>query len=62
MRQDRTFGDVPSSAFGGVYEIDREPEPSFTPGDFLRQTATIVAICLGLALLAHLLIAAPAMQ
>jgi hypothetical protein len=51
-----------SSAFGGVYETDQKPETSFTPGDFLRQTAAIIAICLGLALLAHVLIAAPAMQ
>ena len=62
MRQDKTLWEVRSSAFGGVYETDPKPETSFTPGDFLRQTAAIISICLGLALLAHVLIAAPAMQ
>jgi hypothetical protein len=62
VRQDKTLWNAQSSAFGGVYETDQEPETSFTPGDFLRQTAAIIAICLGLALLAHVLIAAPAMQ
>jgi hypothetical protein len=62
VRQDKTLLDVQSSAFGGVYKADQEPETSFTPGDFLRQTAAIISICLGLALLAHLLIAVPAMQ
>lgn len=62
MRQDKTPWDMRSSAFGGVYETDQQPETSFTPGDFLRQTAAIIAICLGLSLLAHVLIAAPAMQ
>ncbi len=62
MRQDKTLWDARSSAFGGVYDTDRKPETSFTPGEFLRQTMAIIAICLGLALLAHALIAAPAMQ
>jgi hypothetical protein len=62
VRQDKTLWNAQSSAFGGVYETDQEPETSFTPGYFLRQTAAIIAICLGLALLAHVLIAAPAMQ
>ena len=61
MRQDKTLWDVRSSAFGGDYEAQQEPETTFTPGDFLRQTAAIISICLGLALLAHVLIAAPAM-
>jgi hypothetical protein len=62
VRQDKTLWDVQSSAFGGVYETDQEPETSFTPGEFLRQTAAIISICLGLALLAHVVIAMPAMQ
>ncbi len=62
MRQDKTLWDAQSSAFGGVYEADQEPESSFSPGEFLRQTAAIISICLGLALLAHVLIAMPAMQ
>jgi hypothetical protein len=62
VRQNKTFGDVQSNAFGCVHETDREPESSFTPGEFLRQTAAIISICLGLALLAHVLIAMPAMQ
>ena len=62
MRQDETFGNVQSSAFGGVYDTDQERESSFTPGEFLRETAAIISICLGLALLVHVLIAAPAMQ
>jgi hypothetical protein len=62
VRQDETFGDVQSSAFGGVYETDQERETLLTPGEFLRETAAIISICLGLALLVHVLIAAPAMQ
>jgi hypothetical protein len=62
VRQDKTLWDMQSSAFGGVYETDQEPESSFTPGDFLRQSAAIISICLGLALLVHVLIALPAMQ
>jgi hypothetical protein len=62
VRQDKTLWDAQSSAFGGVDDTDQKPATSFTPGDFLRQTAAIIAICLGLALLAHVLIAAPAMQ
>jgi hypothetical protein len=51
-----------SSAFGGAYEPEQETECCFTPGEFLRQTAAIISICLGVALLIHVLLAAAAMQ
>jgi len=62
VRQDKTLWDVQSRAFGGAYETNQKLESSFTPGDFLRRTAAIISICLGVALLAHVLIAMPAMQ
>ena len=31
----------------------REPHEKYTPGDFLRQFGAVIAICLGLATLAH---------
>ena len=34
----------------------RQPHGEYTPGDFLRQFGTVIAICLGLATLAHLLV------
>ena len=32
----------------------RETHEEYTPGDFFRQFGTVIAICLGLAALAHL--------
>jgi len=62
VRQDKTFEDVGATSFGGVYESDWVSESSYTSGEFLRATAAIISICLGLALLVHVLIVAPAMQ
>lgn len=52
------------TAFGappGVLDESRKPVTTerlqFTPGDFLRQVGLTVAICLGLALLAQMLLA-----
>jgi len=45
------------TAFGQVQEPVEEPGTHYTPGDFLRQFGAIIAICLGLALLANVLVA-----
>jgi hypothetical protein len=35
---------------------DGAPHEELTPGNFLRQLGTVIAICLGLATLAHVLV------
>jgi hypothetical protein len=34
----------------------REPHEEYMPGDFFRQFGTVIAICLALAMLAHLVV------
>ena len=54
--------DVPNartSSFGAVHEPTEEPNIKYTPGDFLREAGYIIAISLGLGLLAHILLVVP---
>ena len=46
-----------SSLFGSMKGLTREPPPSYSPGDFLRRFGAVIAICLGLALLAQVVVA-----
>ncbi len=46
----------PSRAFPEAQESFQEPVTRYSPGDFLRQFAAVVGICLGLALMAHVLV------
>ena len=39
--------------FGKAEAPAKEPVSAYTPGDFLRRFAAVVAICLGLAVLAN---------
>jgi hypothetical protein len=43
-----------SSFFDNARELTRKPGTSYSPGDFLRRFAAVIAICLGLALMAHI--------
>jgi hypothetical protein len=45
------------TAYGAVREPAEETRDQYSPGDFLRRFASVIAICLGLALLAHVLMA-----
>ena len=46
------------TAFGTVPEtIDDRDARSYAPCDFLRQFGSVIAVCLSLALLAHVLVA-----
>ena len=45
------------TAFGAVQEPVEESGATYSPGDFLRQFGAVIAICLGLALLAQVLVA-----
>ncbi len=40
--------------FASADQPIRGPDDEYTPGDFLRQFGSVIAICLGLATLAHL--------
>jgi hypothetical protein len=44
------------TAFGHVQEPVAEPGTDYAPRDFLRQFGAVIAVCLGLALLAHVLV------
>ena len=44
------------TAFGHVQETDEASGAEYAPRDFLRQFGAVIAICLGLALLAHVLV------
>ena len=44
------------TAFGHAQEPVAEPGTDYAPRDFLRQFGAVIAICLGLALLAHVLV------
>jgi hypothetical protein len=44
------------AAFKKVDRPIQESHEEYTPGDFLQQFSTVVAICLGLAALAHLVV------
>ena len=44
------------TAFGQAQEPVEVPGTQYTPGDFLRQFGSVIAICLGLALLANVLV------
>jgi len=48
--------DNSDTAFGGVRESIDEPATRYAPADFLRHFGTIIAVCLGLALLAQILV------
>jgi hypothetical protein len=43
------------TAFGEVQAPVQEARKTYSPGDFLRQFGAVIAICLGLALLAQAL-------
>ncbi len=45
------------TAFGEVQEPVQDSDPQHTPGEFLRQFGAVIAVCLGLALLAQALVA-----
>jgi hypothetical protein len=47
---------APSRAFTEAPEPFQAPVTRYSPGDFLRQFAAVIAICLGLALMAHVLV------
>jgi hypothetical protein len=53
----RSVPDMQASSFGAVKEPDREDAIAYTAGDFLKQTGAVVAVCLGLGLLAQALVA-----
>ena len=44
------------TAFGEVQAPIQESRTTYSPGDFLRQFGAVIAICLGLALLAQALV------
>ena len=44
------------TAFGQAQEPVEVPGTQYAPGDFLRQFGAVIAICLGLALLANVLV------
>ncbi len=44
------------SAFSAAQEPDEQSSTQYSPSDFLRQFAAVIAVCLGLALLAHVLL------
>jgi hypothetical protein len=46
-----------SRALGAAHEATQETGTPYSPGDFLRQFTAVIAICLGLALMAHALVA-----
>ena len=48
---------APSRAFTEEHTPSQQPVSRYSPGDFLRQFAAVIAICLGLALMAHILVA-----
>jgi len=48
--------DNSDTTFGGVEESVDERAARYAPADFLRQFGTIIAVCLGLALLAQILV------
>jgi len=48
--------DNSDTAFCGVRESIDEPATRYAPADFLRQFGTDIAVCLGLALLAQILV------
>jgi hypothetical protein len=44
------------TAFGAEQAPIQESRTTYSPGDFLRQFGAVIAICLGLALLAQALV------
>ena len=44
------------TAFGHAQEADEASGAQYAPRDFLRQFGAVIVICLGLALLAHVLL------
>jgi hypothetical protein len=44
-------------AFAEAHEPVQGTGTQYSPGDFLKQFGVVIAICLGLALLAHVLVA-----
>lgn len=51
-----TASRAPLRAFERTPEASQESDKQYSPGDFLRQFGAVVAICLGLALMAHVLV------
>ena len=49
--------DVRRTAYGAPHETVENEGTQYSPGDFLRQFAVVIATCLGMALLAHVLVA-----
>jgi hypothetical protein len=45
------------TAYGAAHEPVEDEGTQYSPGDFLRQFAVVIAICLGMALIAHVLVA-----
>lgn len=48
--------DAQPTAYGATHEPVEDEGTQYSPGDFLRQFAVVIAICLGIALLAHVLV------
>ena len=44
------------TAYGAAHEPVENEGRRYSPGDFLRQFAVVIAICLGMAVLAHVLV------
>jgi GMP synthase-like glutamine amidotransferase len=44
------------TAFGAAQDRVEESATQYAPADFLRQFGAVIAICLGMALLAHVLV------
>jgi hypothetical protein len=50
-----TFGVLPR-AIEELHEPAQEARAQYTPGDFLKQSGMVIAVCLGLAMLARVLV------
>ena len=48
--------DARPTAYGAAHEPVEDAGTRYSPGDFLRQFAVVITICLGMALLAHVLV------
>jgi hypothetical protein len=48
--------EVEAAGFDEMHKHFPEPDQDYTPSDFLRQFGAVIAICLGLAVFAHLLV------
>ncbi len=48
--------DARPTAYGAAYQPVQEDSRQYSPADFLRKFATVIAVCLGMALLAHVIV------